>query len=72
MGAMEKMYTWLQCKHNTYGPIVCWAAALVFLLAAALSLAVLFAVVGFSMWLSPYLTVAMSMLVVGYLIYKQY
>ena len=69
---MEKMYAWLQCKQAAYGPVVCWAAALAFLLAAALALALLFAVVGFSMWLNPYLTVVASILVVGYLIYKQY
>jgi general stress protein CsbA len=69
---MEKMFTWLQCKQECHGPIVCWAAALLFLLGSALALALLFAVVGFSMWVSPYLTAALGIALVSYLMYRQY
>lgn len=72
MDGMEKMYSWLRCKQAAYGPIVCWVAALLFLLASALALALLFAVVGFLMWLNPYLTVVASCALIGYLIYRQY
>lgn len=69
---MEKMLSWLQYKEKCHGPIVCWAAALGFLVAAALVLALLFAVVGFAMWISPYLAAGLTTGVVGFLIYKQY
>jgi uncharacterized protein YqfA (UPF0365 family) len=69
---MEKMLSWLQRKEQTHGPIVNWAAALVFLLAAAFILALLFAVVGFAMWISPYLAAGVTIGIVGFVIYKQY
>jgi hypothetical protein len=65
------MFSWLQCKQEYHGPVVCWLAALFFLLASALGLAVLFAVIGFSMWISPYLTAMLSLILVTYLIYRQ-
>lgn len=69
---MEKMLTWLQYKEKCHGPVVCWAAALAFLLASVLVLALLFAVVGFAMWISPYLAAGVTLALVGFLIYKQY
>jgi hypothetical protein len=72
MDSMEKMYAWLQSKQNTHGPIVTWMASIAFLVTAALGLAVLFALFGFSMWVSPYLAAAESVALVAFLIYKQY
>ena len=69
---MEKMLSWLQRKEQSHGPIVSWTAALVFLLVSALVLALLFVVVGFAMWISPYLAAGLTIGIVGFLIYKQY
>ena len=68
---MEKMLSWLQYQEKCHGPIVCWAATLAFLLASVLILGLLFAVVGFAMWISPYLAAGLTLGIVGYLLYHQ-
>ena len=69
---MEKMFSWLQHQQECHGSIVSWVAALIFLLAATCILALLFAIVGLAMWVSPYLATGLTMLAAGFMIYKQY
>ena len=67
---MEKMLSWLHYKEECHGPVVFWVATLVFLLASILILALLFAAVGFAMWVSPYFAALLTLGIVGYLIYQ--
>jgi hypothetical protein len=69
---MEKIYTWLQSKEDTHGPIVSWMASVAFLITAALGLALLFALFGFSMWVSPYLAGGIAVALIAFLAYKRY